>query len=305
MERAPGRGPRQLGRDGRDRFPSPGARRRLVARRTEGRSPGARRCSVRCSGNRAARQRPEWAVTRAATPARLGRRRKPQSPAAASSGDRSPHSGYIAGHEEGPPRSRRRAGRARAPFAALSPKPTSPAAMADSRAAPSRGRSLAPIRRKATPPAGIWSSGTPALNQRRGPRADPGRSKAPARHPSSPPSPWVGRCKRAGGSGRRTNERRGRTRSRGSPSAPRRSPATLAAEHSGGRLGGHRRCLPQPGGADCAGSVWPSTSRWARIRNHWSALGPEPRAQARRATEDTAPGKTYGAPLREGSSVPS
>ena len=183
MERAPGRGPRQLGRDGRDRFPSPGARRRLVARRTEGRSPGARRCSVRCSGNRAARQRPEWAVTRAATPARLGRRRKPQSPAAASSGDRSPHSGYIAGHEEGPPRSRRRAGRARAPFAALSPKPTSPAAMADSRAAPSRGRSLAPIRRKANAAGRDLVVGNasvePAAWTARGPRPFEGPGPAP------------------------------------------------------------------------------------------------------------------------------
>ena len=70
------------------------------------------------------------------------------------------------------------------------------------------------------------------------------------------------------------------------PVGPRRSPATLDAEHSGGLLGGHRRCS-QPGGGDCAGSVWPPNSRWARIRNHWNALGPEPRA--RRATDHNSP----------------
>ena len=100
----------------------------------------------------------------------------------------------------------------------------------------------------------------PAAWTARGPRPSrPGRSgprpgTRPRRHHPGRPVPAAG-C-----SGRRTNERRGRTRSRGS-----RRPPALAAEHSGGR--------------DCAGSVWPPNSRWARIRNHWNALGPEPRAR--------------------------
>ena len=63
----------------------------------------------------------------------------------------------------------------------------------------------------------------------------------------------------AGCSGRRTSERRGRTRSRGDPSAAgarrRASPAS-----TWGRLGDHRRC-PNPAELTAPGSVWSPNAR--------------------------------------------
>ena len=69
----------------------------------------------------------------------------------------------------------------------------------------------------------------------------------PRRHHPGRPVPAAG-C-----SGRRTSERRGRTRSRGD-------------------FGDHRRC-PNPAELTAPGSVWSPNARWARIRTHWNALG--------------------------------
>ena len=83
---------------------------------------------------------------------------------------------------------------------------------------------------------------------------------------------------------------RGRDRARTAPSRPRSfgaparhpaTPATLAAEHLGSTW--WPSSVSQPGGVDCAGSVWPPNSRWAEIRTHWTRSGREPRA--RRATD--------------------
>ena len=114
---------------------------------------------------------------------------------------------------------------------------------------------------QATLEAGIWSSGTPALNQRRDRARDPAVQTRAVRCPGPAPllaaiRPWS-----AGAGGGLAVD-----------AVP--ASGAVGRVHEGPR---RPRAL--------AGSVWPPNSRWARIRTHWNALGPEPRA--RRATDDT------------------
>ena len=116
-------------------------------------------------------------------------------------------------------------------------------------------RSDPPRRRPRWRP-GIWSSGTAALNQRRdarGPRRPDTTVRGPQpRHPSSPPSPW---SPGAWGGLEWTPYQRAIGRVDEGPVGGGRSSATLAAEHLGSTW--WPSSVSQPGGVDCAGSVWP------------------------------------------------